>query len=412
MNKKLLMVAVGAALAAGPMLANAAVTIYGTFNMDVENVSNKGGTASGTANSLVGATGATPTDSAARNRGSSNSSNIGFRGTEDLGGGLKAIWQMESSLNLDASGGTLAGRNTYLGLAGEFGSIKFAGGHDSPYKDAVQGKDPFFVTGIATQKGILGSPGFGTISTTLAPGGVASTSVGYDMRLNNAIFYATPNMNGLTGEIAYVVNEGKSTTTTASPVDPTVISMNVKYDQGPLFLAFAYETRDDHFGLTGIGAATGSTANTGTTSKDTGTKLGLGYKLDTTEFLLVYEMLEYENSGTTTNVNNYERDAFVASVSHSIGNNRFSLSFGKADEGSCSLTSGAACSTSGLGATQTILGYAHSLSKSTQLYAHYTEIDNDDKASYFFGVAGAASGLPGAVGADPKGLALGMRHKF
>lgn len=404
MNKKLIPLVVAGTLAI-PIVALADsknVEIYGTLNVDLENVSREDATVGGAGNSLVAAPSATPVNSMARNRVSSNSSNLGFRGTQDLGEGLKAVWQVESALNMDAGGGNLGGRDSYVGLSGGFGTVYYAGATDSPYKRGVQGKDPFFVTGIATQKGILGSPGFNTISI----GGVnsgAGTTVGFDARLNNAVYYLTPELSGFSGQIAYSANETKTAT-----ADPSVISLSTKYEQGPVFVSLSYETRKDIFGLTGIGPG-----NTGTSSTDTGTKLGLGYKLlGHTDFLVVLENLSYENSGTVAGVSGYERKAVVASVSHTMGKNRISLSYGKADEGSCTLASGAVCTTDGLGATQIALGYAYSLFKSTALYAHYTQIDNDDKASYFFGVAGAATALPGGVGSDPKGLALGIRQQF
>jgi len=101
------------------------VVIYGTFNADFENVERGGATAAGSAgNNLVGApTAANALNQGSRNRVSSNSSNIGFRGTKDLGGGLKAIFQLESSTNIDAGGGNFGGRNSNVGLTGPWGTV-------------------------------------------------------------------------------------------------------------------------------------------------------------------------------------------------------------------------------------------------------------------------------------------------
>ena len=75
---------------------------------------------------------------------------------------------------MDGAASTLAGRDTFVGLTGGFGSVLYGANMDSPYKRGVQGKDPFYATGIATQKAILGSPGFNVVSgSAVAAAGVA-----------------------------------------------------------------------------------------------------------------------------------------------------------------------------------------------------------------------------------------------
>ena len=74
-------------------LAQSTVQIYGTLNGDFESVK---------------ATGSSGTNFPSRNRVTSNSSNLGFRGTEDLGQGLRAFFQIESAVNFDS--GTSSGR--------------------------------------------------------------------------------------------------------------------------------------------------------------------------------------------------------------------------------------------------------------------------------------------------------------
>ena len=97
MNKKLIALAVAGAIFAPTAMAQTAnpVTLYGTLNVDFE---------------AVKATGAAGTGANAdrRNRVSTNSANLGFRGTEDLGAGLKAFFQLESGVPFDTGGGTFA----------------------------------------------------------------------------------------------------------------------------------------------------------------------------------------------------------------------------------------------------------------------------------------------------------------
>ena len=115
MKKKLVAVAVagvlGAPLAAHAQTAN--VTLYGRLNLTFEAVNGKQ------------PDGSNPTVT----RLSSNSSRFGLRGTESLGGGWNAIFQIESSLNPDSGSGTLAGRDSFLGFQGGFGLVRIGRFH-------------------------------------------------------------------------------------------------------------------------------------------------------------------------------------------------------------------------------------------------------------------------------------------
>lgn len=105
MQKKLIVVALAAASALPvPALAdNANVNIYGLANLsfDLTNNGNNG------------------TQGVSTNKVSSNASRIGFKGAEDMGDGLSAIWQVESRVDMDNAGGILGSRNTFAGLKGE-----------------------------------------------------------------------------------------------------------------------------------------------------------------------------------------------------------------------------------------------------------------------------------------------------
>jgi predicted porin len=88
-------------------------------------------------------------------RVSNNSSLFGIRGTEALGGGLQAWFQLESSVTADAGGGTIAGRNSGVGLTSTWGTVMM-GMWDSPYKAASPRFDPFNDSSIASEEYIVG----------------------------------------------------------------------------------------------------------------------------------------------------------------------------------------------------------------------------------------------------------------
>src|SRR5512144_2738741 len=124
MKKKLVAVAVagvlGAPLAAHAQTAN--VTLYGRLNLDFEVVNGR------TCDGASTPTGNNPCPGGTTNpnvtRVSSNSSRFGMRGSEALGGGLTAIFQIESSINGDTTAGNLGGRDTFVGLQGSWGTFK------------------------------------------------------------------------------------------------------------------------------------------------------------------------------------------------------------------------------------------------------------------------------------------------
>ncbi|SFR64258.1 porin [Thiomicrospira sp. ALE5] len=163
MKKNILAVAIAGAMAA-PLAANAgAPTLYGQMNVAIDSVSDNG--------------------SAFVNR----NSRLGVKGSEDLGNGLKAVYQLETTLTLqgDNSANGWGGlRNTFVGVSGGFGTV-VAGRHDTPLR-MIQPTDRFndsFYLGNNTGR-------FGGLNL----GGGVNFS-GED-RLDNMVAYISPNMNG------------------------------------------------------------------------------------------------------------------------------------------------------------------------------------------------------------------------
>ncbi|MGZ5071815.1 MAG: porin, partial [Usitatibacter sp.] len=129
MNKKLIALAVAGACVVPAAMAQTAnpVTLYGRVYATFEAVEASGGTAA---------------DVVRRNRVSDQASLLGVRGTEDLGGGLKAFFQLETSFKPDENNSVFAGRNSGVGLQGNWGSL-LLGRWDTPYKVTTIAVDPF-----------------------------------------------------------------------------------------------------------------------------------------------------------------------------------------------------------------------------------------------------------------------------
>jgi predicted porin len=377
MQKKLIVLALASAFAAPAFAATSNVDIYGQLDVSVDYVSGllsrPATTSFGGANSHAW-------------RLSSNASRIGLKGSEDLGGGLAAIWQFEQGINLDAGTGQANGgvwgaeRNTFLGLKGGFGTV-LAGTHDTPYKLSTASLDPFADT-AGDYNAIIGT--FQGINTS-------------DLRLGNVLAYITPSFNGLTGAVAtsFLKETGVSNFTGS----PSAWTGMVNYANGPLYLSGAYEIAK-HVGTT-IGFDDVDIRSW---------KLGAGYTIGNFVVNAIYDNIRLKDNLRSSTTNTFKRSAWGLNGVYNMGN--IALKAGFYDAGKAS-------NTTDTGAKMYEVGGDYNLSKRSKLYAVYTHVNNQANGDYCAG--GAASGGFGtsgvnavctASGKDPSIFALGMRHTF
>jgi predicted porin len=222
MDKKILSAAIIAALAA-PVAAVADTTLYGQLHMSAGALDDEG---------VFGA----PTDSM---QVRSHASRLGVKGSEDLGGGLKANFLLEWEVNPDETGDTTSGndagfarRNQWVGLSGDnWGEVR-VGRHDTPLKMA-QGKFDQF----NDMDGDIGNIFQGEI------------------RSDNVLAYLSPNWNGLSFAAAGIAGEA-TLAEEAAGNDKTgltdIYSLAAMYSNGPLFVSLAY---DDYDATAGSGAS-------------------------------------------------------------------------------------------------------------------------------------------------------------
>ncbi|HPI59343.1 porin, partial [Zoogloea sp.] len=154
MQKKLIALAV-AGLASTGAFAQANVTVYGVADASFDVVK-----ISGDANNELGNT----------TRVSTNSSLLGFKGAEALGNGLTAVFQFESAVGFDNAGALGANRDSYVGLAGGFGTVVL-GNLTGPTRALGAAVDVNSgATGIGANAALLGKLGNNLIGTTDANG--------------------------------------------------------------------------------------------------------------------------------------------------------------------------------------------------------------------------------------------------
>ena len=414
------------AAAAGPAFAQE-TQIYGTFNVDVENVRARG--ASAAAPVPAGTLGVAPSglDQPARNRVTSNSSNFGIRGSDRIGTDLSAFFQVESAVAVDSGGSNIASRNTAAGLKGRWGTL-FLGQWDTPYKTISGAVDPMFFTGITYTGALIGTPGFGVGPVTA--GAPASSGDGrtfanaanasFERRQGNSVQYWAPAFGGLTLRFAYSANESKtSSAATVTQVNPSIVSANAEYQAGIFYLGYAHEIHTDYFGLDALVPAAQATPVAATagspkaSSRDQGDKLIARVKVGGTQMGVMAERLRYSRSvvpAPAAAFGSYRRDAYALAFTQSVGGaGTVRGLYARAADGRCTRFDGGACTTSGLGAKQLSLGYSYAFSRRTEGYAFYTRVANDAAGSYQFA---NAAGLGAAPGSASLGYLLGIRHTF
>ncbi|HTD06969.1 porin [Undibacterium sp.] len=233
MNKKFLALAI---LAPAYTLAQAQsnVQVYGLIDANVEYINN----ADAAKHSL-----------ARLNSGGANTSRFGFRGTEDLGDGLKAVFQLEGGVKLDtgASDGDIFGRQANVGLEGSFGRV-IAGRSYSTVYDFILPFDPM---GYAPQ-----------YSWATSAGAAGNRKDGLLTGVSNMVKYQGE-FNGIKLGATYGFGEVAGSTS-----DSAKYALAAGYTNGPLRLAAVYSQ---------VNGTTGNAA--GAYDKTTATHLAIGYQL-------------------------------------------------------------------------------------------------------------------------------------
>jgi predicted porin len=291
------------------------------------------------------------------NSGNQSSSRFGFRGTEDLGNGLKAMFNLEAGTAIDTGAGdsALFGRRAVVGLEGGFGSLTL-GREYSP---------------IAAVAGATDAFGQGFYGSNLS----AFSSNRLTRRLANSVNYKSPSWNGLKLLAAYAAGE----VTTANTPSGDLKGVGLEYTLGSLYLGAAYHE-----------------INRVPADKDKESAIGAAYKFDQLGgFELKANWMQADREGTAAK---YKQANLGGSMP--FGPHRVYANFQQQKQGATRGNSWA-------------LAYTYSLSKRTNLYASYASLDNNSGG--VFGLSSSSVTIAPAAtspGADPDVFSLGLRHTF
>jgi predicted porin len=216
-NMKKSLIALAVLAASGASFAQSSVTLYGVADVWL---------GSSKVESNVNGVNSSLTTTRLDSNGVSTS-RFGFKGSEDLGGGLKANFQLEQGINVDTGSQGHAGvafdRQSWVGLSGGFGEVQL-GKTWSPYDDVRSTNNDTFNANIAAS---------------------FNTWVGYQDRLNNSIKYQSPNFGGFSGAVSYSLGEDNKAGVSAS----RIAAIGGLYANGPVSVGVAYQEQTQTGGV-------------------------------------------------------------------------------------------------------------------------------------------------------------------
>ena len=360
MKKVLLACALGAVFA-GPAAAQSNVTIYGT--LDAGLVRESGGIA-GTVNKISSGIGSV--------------SRLGFRGNEELGGGLSALYLLEMGTKIDTgeidTAGTIFNRQAFVGLKSSTLGALTLGRQYTPY----------YIT-LSTVADPFGTAYAGNIKN-LFP------TAGNNTRASNTVLYVSPSMQGWSGELAYTLGEQPGSNAAGRQMGGAIA-----YADGPLSVRLGYNNRNND-----VTAAAGVAS-----SKDIGTNtvLAANYNFGVLKAYAAYGRDKGANSAPLPNSSNpyggvkptasTDGAEYLLGLTAPVGGGTVIASYINKDDKTAFNQD----------ASQWGIAYAHPLSKRTNLYAAYAHIRNKNGAGYTVGNNGEA-------GSGNQAINLGLRHSF
>lgn len=372
MQKKLIALAVAGVLAAPvAAMAQSSVTISGVFkeSLDKYTISNGGAARPAGAN-------------LSEWRITDNSSRVIFGITEDLGGGMSAIGQLDMRPMLDAAGGSVDGGNDWVGVRSTSWGTVTLGRHDLHY-----GKQP---DDIASKAGALMAASVSLMDFTFNGKAIANAT-----RTNNVIRYDSPNWSGFAFTAAVSQNPGGTEADLNSAVsNGHAYTVNPSYTTGNFGLGWSYWNQK----ADGGGASSDQKSNV-----FYGYWTGGGFK--------VGAAVNKSKVESNTGVAFADRTNWTIPVSWTSGPHNVYAHYTKAGKDKV----GVAGVTDDTDAKMIALAYVYDLSKRTSVGVTYAKIDNKTNAAYNFftntgGLGSANSTL--TAGEDGQLLSFTVRHAF
>lgn len=299
--------------------------------------------------------------------GVASGSRLGFRGTEDLGGGISAVFALENGFKvddgaLDNTTSTLFNRQAYVGLVSkDAGSLTLGRQYTPLYNALSQVADPF-AAGLA-----------GTAKNLFA-------AAGTNVRASNAVNYKSPTKAGFGVEVQYALGEAAG-----SNSQQRQLGAGLSYDNGPLKARIAYNRKDN------------ATALAPATPANRSTLFAVNYDFNVVKAFAAYQDDHgVQPSNIAAAASSKDSDTILVGVTAPVGaNGTVIASYIRKDDNEAVNKD----------ADQWALGYTYALSKRTTSYVAYAKIKNKNGAVY-------TVGNNSEVGTGNKGFNVGIKHTF
>ena len=358
MKKSLLAVAVAAALPAAAF-AQTNVTLSGIVKLGLANTKmSNGATGNGSGTSM-----------------DDGSSRFIISGSEDLGGGMKGIFMIDTRFRPDVGTGSLASGNSFVGVAGGFGSIRL-GRLDTYYQ---YGTDEFGARAVALQHS--------NISILSWVGGVQTAAIANASRSANVVRYDLPAMGGLSGGVTYSNNFQADDGAVGDASKGTAWSLDLAWRGGPITVGGAYWDADYE----------GLPTNDGQQSW----RLYGNYNFGIFSAGLTYD--DSKIKGAT----DAKRGAWSIPLTAKLGPGTLLFTYTAARDVKAGGT------IADTGAKMFAIGYDYPLSKRTSVGVSYANLKNDANANYALFTMNALGGHTNpVVGQDVRQFYVGLRHAF
>ena len=361
MKKSFLALALMSAFS-GAAFAQSSVTIYGIADVGVQGLSTGSGKV------------------AAVQSGQESGSRLGFKGTEDLGGGLKANFVLEQGISIDTGasgqGGLTFGRRSFVGLSGDFGTVNL-GRDKSPTFQLLDNFDPFASGFINSGNGLSG---IYSISGGATADGVNANTRG---RVSNSAFYYTPStLGGFYGVGQYGAGEVAGDNTAGRS-----FAFTGGYSANGLGVAYNY-FKDN-----------AQDAKLVTNAKSASTVF-VNYNFGVATPVFIYQKVKTDGTASAAPL---DRKIFTLGVTVPVdASGKLLATFTNVKDDTVAVAAtGATVGT----AKQFAIGYQYALSKRTDLYTAYARTNQDALSKGFEGLASVA-------GANINELTAGVRHQF
>jgi predicted porin len=373
------LIALAALAATGAAMAQSSVTLYGVVDVGFTSVNNSAG---------LTATGGQSTDNTGLTSSNMTTNRLGFRGTEDLGGGLKAKFQIETSLAADAPAASSIGdRGAWVGLEGGFGEVRLGREYATTFWSGFL-FSPFGTGGVGN--------GFGFANRVVAHGATGQANPIWN---SNAISYSTPRMAGFQAHAQYAFDEVAAANNDAG----RSAGVRLNYSAGPLMAELAYSKTEG-------GATIDSDATTPgnqpspllglATSADHKSVVG-GISYDFGVVKLMTNFGQEKANVTATGASLVKVTNFEIGAVAPVGPGRLRASYNTTKIDVTALAVDPKI-------TKFAVGYIYDLSKRTAVYATVASLKNKNNAS--LALNGPAS--TNAVNGRSTGYNVGISHVF